>query len=227
MITSVFETIEQLFWHHRVASSRRIETCIAWPWKVKVKIWPQVKVTWCGDPSRSYCICLDERNTMRPLSRRLVPWPKNRIQDPQDPTAKWNVKIQDLQDLTAKQILKGPRSTGYHGKMKYQDLRSARSHGKTNPQGPRSTGYHDKMKYQDRRSAGSHSKTSSWGPRSTGYHGKMKYQDQRSAGSHGKTNTWDPRSTWYHGKTKQHWTQIEHACYNELSCHCLYRMSIN
>ena len=27
------------------ASSRRIETCIAWPWKVKVKIWPQVKVT--------------------------------------------------------------------------------------------------------------------------------------------------------------------------------------
>ena len=28
------------------ASSRRIETCIVWPWKVKVKIWPQVKVTW-------------------------------------------------------------------------------------------------------------------------------------------------------------------------------------
>ena len=27
------------------ASSRRIETFIAWPWKVKVKIWPQVKVT--------------------------------------------------------------------------------------------------------------------------------------------------------------------------------------
>ena len=27
------------------ASSRRIETCITWPWKVKIKIWPQVKVT--------------------------------------------------------------------------------------------------------------------------------------------------------------------------------------
>ena len=27
------------------ASSRRIETCIAWPWKIEVKIWPQVKVT--------------------------------------------------------------------------------------------------------------------------------------------------------------------------------------
>ena len=27
------------------ASSRRIEACIAWPWKVKIKIWPQVKVT--------------------------------------------------------------------------------------------------------------------------------------------------------------------------------------
>ena len=27
------------------ASSRRIETYIAWPWKIKVKIWPQVKVT--------------------------------------------------------------------------------------------------------------------------------------------------------------------------------------
>ena len=46
MITSVFEMIEQLFDTIVFASSRRIETCIAWPWKVKVKIWPQVKVTW-------------------------------------------------------------------------------------------------------------------------------------------------------------------------------------
>ena len=32
----------------------------------------------------------------RDMPIRLVPWPKNRIQDPQDPTAKQNIKIQDL-----------------------------------------------------------------------------------------------------------------------------------
>ena len=33
-----------------------------------------------------------------------VPRPKIRIQDPQDPTTKWDAKIQDLQDPTAKPL---------------------------------------------------------------------------------------------------------------------------
>ena len=38
------------------------------------------------------------------IMTRHVPRPKIRIQDPQDPAAKYNVKIQDLQDPTVKSL---------------------------------------------------------------------------------------------------------------------------
>ena len=48
----------------------------------------------------------------------------SKVQDPQDTTAKWNIKIQDLQVLTAKQILKvqDPQDTTIKLNIKIEDL---------------------------------------------------------------------------------------------------------
>ena len=52
------------------------------------------------------------------LIDRHVPRPKIRIQDPQDPAIKYNVKIQDLHDPMAKSLSQDPRSPGSHGQTK-------------------------------------------------------------------------------------------------------------
>ena len=60
-----------------------------------------------------------------------MPWPKIRIQDPQDLTTKYNVKIQDLQDPTAKSHSQNPRSPGSQHQTEIQNPGSPGSHHKT------------------------------------------------------------------------------------------------
>ena len=65
---------EQRFYTIVFVSSRRVEPCILWPWKVKVKIWPQVKsgqghsVTQVGQIILFDAPCGDKRNDSNPTS---------------------------------------------------------------------------------------------------------------------------------------------------------------
>ena len=60
-------------------SSRRVEPCISWPWKVKVKIWPQVKlgqghsVTQKGQIIH-HLMRLAETNAMAAIPRLYLIW---------------------------------------------------------------------------------------------------------------------------------------------------------
>ena len=118
-----------------------------------------------------------------------VPWPKNRIQDPQDPTANWNLKIQDLQDSRQNKSSKvqDPQVTTAKWNIKIQDLQDLTAKQILKVQDPQDTTVKWNIKIEDLQDL---TAKQVQGPRSTGYHGKMKYQDRRSAGSHGKTNPW-------------------------------------
>ena len=81
-ISSVLEMIEYLFDTIVFASSRRIETCIAWPWKVQGQNLTSGQghvLTQVGHIAYE-SMRLDERNTMRPFSRLYLFWIKSYLQ---------------------------------------------------------------------------------------------------------------------------------------------------
>ena len=80
-IKSLISKAEQRIWHHRVVSLRRVEPYIKWLWKVKVKVWPQVKscqghvMTEMGHIAYHW-IRLAKTNVLTPIQRLYLFWSK-------------------------------------------------------------------------------------------------------------------------------------------------------